>query len=76
MYDDWFETVTANEEAPPEWTDLCVFNKFQVVFDDDTPKPVLAPKWNEYNKSRAIEQSDLMHQQEVTRTTKVQQKTS
>ena len=44
VYDYWFETVNATEEAPPEWTELCVFNKFQVGFDEDSPKPVLAPE--------------------------------
>ena len=46
VYDDWFETVNAMEVAPPELMDLCVFHKFQVVFDNNSPKPVLEHEWN------------------------------
>jgi hypothetical protein len=47
--DDWFETVYAPAgEAPnKEWLDLCIYNRFQVIFDQDAIPAPLAPEWTQ-----------------------------
>ena len=37
VLDDWFETVSANEDTPPEnWDDLIFGSRYATAFDDDT----------------------------------------
>jgi len=46
VYDDWFDTVYSNsDEPPPEWGDMCIFNRFETFFDEDTRPPRLADEW-------------------------------
>ena len=45
VYDDWFETVCASADSPPpSWDHLCVFQRFEIVFDA-VPPPTLADEW-------------------------------
>ena len=46
MFDDWFETIYASEqEAPPNWTDMCIMQRFQTTFDEGDEPPKLADEW-------------------------------
>ena len=45
VFDDKFETVYADEDSePPEWEHLCIFERYEVATDDETP-PSLADEW-------------------------------
>ena len=46
VFDDSFDTIYADEDQqPPCWEDLCIFQRFQVEFDDNTPVPELDQEW-------------------------------
>ena len=46
VFDDDFETVYAEEdEPPPSWEDMCIFQRFQVEFEEGMPVPTLADEW-------------------------------
>ena len=46
VFDDKFETVYADEdEEPPEWEHLCIFESFHTAFDEGTTPPSLADEW-------------------------------
>jgi len=48
IYDEWFETVHAPAGTPPkEWESLCIYHRFQTVFDPDDTPPELGPEWKE-----------------------------
>jgi hypothetical protein len=43
IFDDWFETVYANEETLPlNWDNLCIMDRFEMVFDEGLEPPSLA----------------------------------
>ena len=40
VYDDAFKTVYASDDKPPpEWEDMCIFQRFQAEFDEGAPPP-------------------------------------
>jgi hypothetical protein len=43
VFDDWFETVYADETAPDCWDELCMFERFETAFDGDPPR--LGDEW-------------------------------
>ena len=46
VFDDDFETVYADENnPPPNWDDLCIFQRFQVEFEEGMPVPTLSEEW-------------------------------
>jgi hypothetical protein len=46
VFDDWFDTVYATEEAmPPNWGDMCIMQRFETVFDENQDPPYLAEEW-------------------------------
>ena len=46
MFDEKFETVYADEnEPPPTWEDMCIFQRFQVEFEEGMPIPTLSDEW-------------------------------
>ena len=46
VFDDKFETVYADEDSePPEWEKLCIFDRYEVAFDEDQTPPSLADEW-------------------------------
>ena len=46
VFDDWFETVYASDdEPPPNWTDMCIMQRFQTTFDEGLEPPSLADEW-------------------------------
>jgi hypothetical protein len=57
VFDDWFETVFATEEAtPPNWDDMCMMQRFKTIFDEVQEPPSLAEEWmtpEEVTKNRA-----------------------
>jgi hypothetical protein len=54
VYDDWFETVHAPaDQVPPEWENMCVFQKFQVEFGPEDNPPPLSAEWNEKGPTEA-----------------------
>ena len=45
VFDDWFETVySSHDDPPPHWEDMCVFQRFEIQFDEEAPPP-LAQEW-------------------------------
>jgi hypothetical protein len=45
VFDDWFETVYADEDAVPDsWEHLCIFERFETAFEEGDP-PKLAHEW-------------------------------
>ena len=45
VYDDWFETVYSSlDHEPPEWNDLCTFQRFETYFDEGSV-PTLRDEW-------------------------------
>jgi hypothetical protein len=43
VFDDWFETDYATEEAmPPNWEDMCVMQRFETVFNEGQDPSSLA----------------------------------
>ena len=59
VFDDEFETVYADEdEPPPEWENMCIFQRFQVEFEDGVTPPSLSSEWLS---------PDELHQQSVKR---------
>ena len=61
VYDDWFETIHATGDPPKEWDKLCIYQRFQVIFDKDNPVPKLAPEWDEVRSGKAAEDADRRH---------------
>jgi hypothetical protein len=62
VYDDFFETVFADDdEAPEEWDQLLVFSRFQTEFDDPDYVPQLDDEWlsPEERHDRRLQQSRL-----------------
>jgi hypothetical protein len=46
VYDDFFETVTADATATPTvWEDLVIFSRYQSDLDDPTYVPELDKEW-------------------------------
>jgi hypothetical protein len=46
VFDDWFETVTAEaDRTPPEWKELVNDSRFQNVLDADVDPPHLDDAW-------------------------------
>ena len=46
MFDDSFDTIYADKDNPPPgWEDMCIFQRFQVEFDDNAPLPELDNEW-------------------------------
>jgi hypothetical protein len=46
VYDDWFETVHSPADVePPGWEDMCIFQRFEVAFEEDVQVPLLADEW-------------------------------
>lgn len=49
VFDDWFETVSSvdlDHLVPPSWDHLCIFNRFEIVFDDELyGAPLLSDEW-------------------------------
>jgi len=45
VYDDWFEAVYSSlDQEPPEWDNLCTFQRFETHFDEGTA-PTLQDEW-------------------------------
>jgi len=52
VFDEWFETVNApDNDEPSEWIDLCIYNRFQTVFDPTDIPPTLSPEWHNPKES-------------------------
>jgi hypothetical protein len=66
VFDDWFDTVYATEEAmPPICNDMCVMQRFKTVFDEGQDPPSLAEEWmtpEEVTKNRAFCQVQELRQ--------------
>ena len=46
VYDDWFQTVQSSSDVPPpEWNDLCTFQRHEIFFDDTDQLPLLSDEW-------------------------------
>ena len=65
VFDDQFETVFADENSvPPNWDDLCIFERFEVAFDKEAPQ--LGPEWQDPREplqpSVAIQRKKLYHE--------------
>ncbi len=45
VFDDWFETVAATGSEPPAWENLCIYQRFQTVFDPGISPPSLNGEW-------------------------------
>jgi hypothetical protein len=45
VFDNFFETVNANETEPPDWEDLVVFSSFRSDLDEEGEIPELADEW-------------------------------
>ena len=46
VFDDWFETCYSSaDQIPPTWEDMCIFDRFETVFDqvDKDGKPIAPP---------------------------------
>ena len=55
VFDDSFDTIYTDEDNPPPgWEDMCIFQRFQVEFDDNAPLPELD---NECLDSTEVSQS-------------------
>ena len=67
VFDDTFDTIYADEdEPPPEWDDMCIFQRFQVELDDKCTPPRLADEW--YSEEElAQQQSSPPHAQPLRR---------
>ena len=62
VYDDWFDTVYASEDTPPpDWDHLCIFQKFETVFEDGIPPPTLADEWLTPEEAADNETKRLLH---------------
>ena len=46
VFDDWFETCYSSDDQPPSnWEDMCIFNRYETVFDPGITPPQLGDEW-------------------------------
>ena len=46
VFDDWFETCYSSDDQPPSnWEDMCIFNRYETVFDQGITPPQLGDEW-------------------------------
>jgi hypothetical protein len=84
VFDDFFETVSADVEPPDVWEELLTFNRLRSDFDDPYYDPVLADEWlnEEELRERQAERagrpnnSDNSNFREPTENTSQQQRES
>ena len=66
VFDDTFDTIYADEdEPPPEWDDMCIFQRFQVELDEKCTPPRLANEW--YSEDELAQQQSSPPSAQPTR---------
>ena len=66
VFDDWFETVYASDDdPPPQWADMCIFQRFETQFDEDVQPPLLSNEWltpEEVNRNKKVRRLNELKQ--------------
>ena len=56
VFDDWFETVYSDDdEEPPEWENMCIYQRFQMQFEPGLTPPSLSNEWLDPAQSKSVE---------------------
>ena len=77
VHDDWFETCYSSaDQIPPQWEDMCIFDRFETVFDKFDkeglliPPPPLADEWLSPEELATCDKGEFSTKTSMSRTKK------